>query len=398
LPIDKRLYNQIEDWGSQMQNISSQSTSGRYSPKKSMTKVVIFCQSYTQIKATLYLMKHYCHRHSVTLVILGHQNLFKYFETVNKKLSYNQISIIYIARYQKHIARTNNIINNLSYLLPDLIGERRHLRDTYTRYFAELSGAQIHFFSQYFADYIYYLLKRLSKSNRLVHIPDPAADLLLKDSAVPTNIIDLARLAIMKLVFGWDLVMSKHLGNWFPYIPDKFFQKKAIEVIRRDKRDEMLREIDLSKFQVFNVNDYDVIYFCQNALMIRQSRETFKRELAEIFRIICKYFPENKIAVKYHPRGNSDKTIINAGDVLEDFIPAECLYSENVKMYLTPYSTSIANVERGLAVSLIDLISVKNEKVRQNAKERLLEISNTEILFPKSLDEFEMIVANLKHK
>ena len=66
----------------------------------------------------------------------------------------------------------------------------------------------------------YFLLKRLSKSNRLVHIPDPATETLIVDKPTPANILDLAGLVIMKLVFGWDITMRKYQGRRFPYIPD----------------------------------------------------------------------------------------------------------------------------------------------------------------------------------
>jgi len=62
---------------------------------------------------------------------------------------------------------------------------------------------------------------------------------------------------------------------------------------------------------------------------------------------LSKYFPENEIARKYHPHSPGDKTMIKTGDVLPDFIPAEFLYNDNVKIYLSLFSGSIANVENG---------------------------------------------------
>ena len=109
-----------------------------------------------------------------------------------------------------------------------------------------------------------------------------------------------------------------------------------------------------------------------------------------------KYFPENEVALKYHPGSGESETALPFGTRLPDFIPAEFLYSDKVKMYLGISSMALANVERGLAVSLIDLISFKDDKTRKQLKNVLIQWSHSEILFPQSLDEFERIVANLK--
>ena len=111
---------------------------------------------------------------------------------------------------------------------------------------------------------------------------------------------------------------------------------------------------------------------------------------------MSKYFPEEEIARKYHPYLPTDKEMIKIGDVLPDFIPAELLYNENVKMYLGACSNCITNVGKGLAVSLIDLISFKNDKIREHLKEALIQRSRSEILFPQSLEEFERILINMK--
>jgi len=360
-------------------------------------EVVIFCQSYTQIKGALYLITHNYDTRLITLVIPGNHDLYKFFKLVDVKWFHDKVHIIYFERYKRRISQKEKV-KSILYVLPDIIRERRYLKAIYSKYFTKLRGAEVFFFSRYWSDYAFYILKKIGKRNRLVYVPDPAADALIIGKVAPTNITDLAISVVLKLIFGWDITIGKYIGQVVNGIPDKLIEKDVDKVIGREERDEMLRDIDLSKFQVFNVEDYDVIYFGHDMKQTRLSRNTMKKELSEIFAILSKYFPENRIALKYHPQRINDKTIINVGVVLEDFIPAELLYNEKVKIYLSPYSLSIANVEKGLAISLIDLISFKNDRIKQQEKDALMKRSRMEILFPKSLDEFEQIVADSKRQ
>ena len=113
---------------------------------------------------------------------------------------------------------------------------------------------------------------------------------------------------------------------------------------------------------------------------------------------LSKYFSEDEIAFKCHPGSSNDNGLIKIGTELPSFVPAEMLYSDNVKMYLTVSSYSIVNVEKGLAVSLVNLISFKDDITRSNRKQILIQNKKSKILFPESLDEFERILMNLKEQ
>ena len=95
---------------------------------------------------------------------------------------------------------------------------------------------------------------------------------------------------------------------------------------------------------------------------------------------------------------NIDKIMTITADILPSFIPAEFLNSEQVKVYLSPWSSSIANMEKGTAVSLINLISFRDGKVKESIREQLTKMSRTEILFPESLDEFDEILASISQQ
>jgi len=364
-----------------------------------MEKLVIFCESYPQIKNALYVATHNGDNHSITLVIPGHHDLLKFFNAVNERVFHNKIDIIYFERYRRRIAKAGKIAKVL-YLLPNIIGERRHLKVIYARHFAQMKGAQVYFFSRDWASYSFYFLKRLSERNRLVYMAAAATDRVQVDRSAPTTIVDLAELVVIKLIFGRDTAMGKRFHTRFPSMPDKFIEEAVGRVIGPDERDEMMTDFDLSQFRIFDSGKYSVIYFDEDLIGsgYLRDRDTFIRELSQVFDILTKYFPERGIARKYHPGSNTDKTMIKIGDVLEDFIPAELLYDENTIVYLSTVSLSIANVERGLAISLIDLISFKSDETKEQWRQYLKQSSRSEIVFPKSLDEFERALINVKQQ
>ena len=216
---------------------------------------------------------------------------------------------------------------------------------------------------------------------------------------IPTNIIDLAYFIIRKLTYGFDIAMAKRpYKEGVPYIPDRFIEKRVDRVIDWEEKNEMMKDFDLSQFKIFDASNYSVIYFDSPLVGVGYvtDGDTYRRELTEIFNVLCKYFSEKEIARKYHPNFPSDKTMIRLGDVLPDFIPAELLYNENIKLYLGFSSYSVAHVGKGVVVSMIDLISLKNDETRNRLKGAVTQESRSEILFPKSLDEFERILISIK--
>lgn len=372
---------------------------------ETLTKeVLIFCESYPQIKNTLYVATHSGDNHPITIVITGNSDLLRFFKVINEKVFHDTINIVYFDTYLGRMAKAGNRISKAFFLLPDIVRERQYLKAIFNKCFAELRGAEIFFFSRCYNPSTFYLLKRLSKTNRLVYMPEPSYDVLSIDKAAPANITEALYLLRCKMVYGWDILLGKHpLGQKITRMPDKFFSGRVARVINREERDSMLQNFDESKFKVFDSGNYSVMYFHDDLEgFIKYNyiadAAAYERRLTEIFNIIGKYFPTNEVAVKYHPGSGESKMTMPLGTVLPDFIPAEFLYNEKIKMYLGISSMALSNIGKGLAVSLIDLLSFKNDTIRERLKEYLIEWSRSEVLFPKSLDEFEEILVSINQE
>lgn len=363
-----------------------------------MDKLVIFCESYPQIRNTLYLVAQNSGR-SITVVSGSNASLYALFQTLNERVFNDTLNLARYSFYSARFAQTDNKIKKALTLLPDIIREKRHLRSIYDTHFAACKQADVYFFSRYFNPETFYLLKKLSKNNRLVYMQDPTYDSAPVPQSPPKNLRDIAHLIWGKSVYGYDIILGEHsLGQKILGMPDRFFREKVSKVIDAVERDAMLRDLDMSRFQVFDTGNYSVVYLHQDWGRPEYVTDValFQQRLAGVFTLIRKHFPEDAVAIKYHPGFSGSKEPALSSNVLPDFVPAEFLYSDKTKLYLSISSMALANVEKGLAVSLIDIVNFRDETTRERLREIMLRLDRSKVLFPKSLEELEKIIINLK--
>jgi hypothetical protein len=349
-------------------------------------EVVIFCESYPQIKNTLYIINENYPAHPITIIITGYDDLLKFFTVINEKVYHNSIKIVFYKNFAAKMGEFCNRFIKALYLFPDIVREKLHLRAIFQRHLARLAGADIYFSDRCLNPGTFYHLKKLYRKNRLVYMPSPVYDAIQILKSTPRNIFELAIWIRYKLVFGLDLQISQFTYlRIVPNIPDKFLERHIDRIINQEER-------------VFNEGNYRVMYFHQDIFEAGyvSDAESFQKTIAGVFDTLSKYFPADSIALKYHPNSKSNRDIIKIGVTLPDFIPAEFLYDERIELYFGLYSLALANVTQGTVVSLMDMISFISQESKERLKYELLQWSHREILFPKSLTEFERILVDIK--
>jgi hypothetical protein len=365
----------------------------------SLKSVYIFCSSYGEIKRTLYLAERYSLERPVTIVIPGMRDLCLFFKEIqNRNALPPSVSLICFERYVPRKLKARGLFK-LCHVIPDILNERRLLKKIYNKHFATAEDCDIFFCSRGFDGYLFYMVKNLSRKNRIINTSPIATEMDRIAPYFPLNVSGLARLIAYKSTFGWEIVLGKlpHLKG-FIYMTDKFIAKTVDEFISWDEIETMTKDFDYGRYRVFATGRYRVMYFDDSGLGAGYipDKEIYRRELKNIFDILVKYFPEDEIARKYHPSYPDDKTLITVGDILPDYIPAELLYDPATRLYLSAYSLSLVNVKEGLAVSIAKLITLKNKDDSETMKQRIIQMSKSEILFPATLEEFEDICARLK--
>jgi len=364
------------------------------------SRIVILCESYPSIAYVLYRLTNESRDIPATIFIPSLKDLYNLFQVINEKVFNNNLELVCYPQYVPKRAEVKGI-KKLLYILPDILGERRHLKQFYNKYFARLEDADILFPSPAYSGAKIYVLRRLRKRNRLIFI-DPGPPHMSRYS--PRNIRDIATLLIYKMIYGKDVQLGQFppedpWSKGFPLIPDSFMKNSIDSVIDWSNRDEIMEDFAWEKFSVFDTGGYKVVYFHQDWVdKYVPDRNTFSRELNSIFDVVRRHYSEKEIARKYHPAHEFNKDVIEVGEELPIYIPAELLYNEKVHFYLGISSTAITNVRGGKVISIISLLSFKDETIRGRFVERLINNSRTEILFPSSLEELERMIINISGK
>jgi len=359
-----------------------------------MKQTVIFCGAFPYIKYALTVAKLNYPGSKITIVVP--HRLLGFFNLINERVFNSEIHVVYMEHYQGRIQSNIKRLKKAVYLLPEIRNEGQYLKTFYNKHFSRFRGAEIYFFSRYYSQYPYYFLKRLSKANRLVFMAHEMWDVLEIEQYTPRDGMGLAMLAIMKLTFGWDITLARlPYSKGIAAMPDSFIKNRVSRIIGREERDEMLKNFDWEQYKVFDNEKYSVLYFDSIPAKVGyiDDYNTHKQELTEVFDILYKYFPEDEIACKDYPLATGDVSSMGIANVVGRFIPAELFHSNEVRLYLSINSGAIANIENGLAVSIMDLITWKSEEAKKKLKEFFIKSSKSEILFPQSLEEFEDIVA-----
>lgn len=335
---------------------------------------------------------------SIIIVIPGNRDLHKFFQVINEKTFQNTVKLLYFKPYTKSFTDITSI-NRIFHIIPFVIRERRHLKSIFNRYFTDMQDYDVYFFSRGFSGIRFYLLKKLAKRNRvsfISHYP-PRATLIQRQTR--KIFLDWAWLGILKLIYGHEITLGELPDTKrIIYFDDSYMDKYVDTLINWEEKGEMLEGFNLSRYKVFDVGDYDVIYFGHRlGPDCISDRDKCENELENIFNVLLEYFPENKIARKYHPR-HIDKDTLSIGDVLPDYIPAEFLYSDKVKIYMSPWSLSLTNTSNGTAISLLELLPIINDERRKQLREALINTSHSNIFFPESLDELRSILSTVKRQ
>lgn len=361
-------------------------------------EIVLICSAYPHIENVLYLSSVNYQSYQVRLIVHGDEGLFKFFSVVNEKVFNNSLDIRHVNHYSGVKVWPGHKIGRLISIALNILAERRYLNNAYRQHLSNTHGADVYFFKRYYAANEYYYLKKLADSNKIIFMPARVYSFLGIHDDGSKKLKEIAFLERWKLAYGMGISMNREsVGIIAPYIPEKFFKKYVQKTIEREEQDILLQDFDKQKFKVFNVNNYEVIYFHDNLIGggYVSDPAAFTGLLSDVFDILKKYVPQDRVSRKLHPNPEQKEVLVGYGDILPDYIPAEFLYNDNVKMYLGLSSMALAGIEKGVVVSLIEMVPYRDDKVKKELKAGLVQASKSEIKFPRSLEEFQDILKGI---
>jgi hypothetical protein len=359
--------------------------------------VFLFCDNYTQVFRTLHIASSGEYE-NITIVVSQFESLNKFFTLINEKAFNKKLKILFPEPYLSKIGKKPWLLKPW-YLIQDIRQQRRYFRAIFKKYFADEEVADIVFGPGYAGLQIALFLKLAEKHRIIYFSPEPAAHMV---SYLPRSLKEWFLWIVFKLIFGWSTGMGRVPNvpylKGFAFLPEKIIKAKADTVIDWQQRTELLNKFDPARFRVFDTGQYKVMYFHDDFVEAPYSgvnEATVNQELNRVFQVLSRHFKPEEMATKFTP-ASVPKPRPQIGEILPAFVPAELLYNDNVVMYLSIASGAIFNVEKGTAVSLLEMITFEDDTLKKQVGEALRVRKKSNILFPKSLEEFEQIVIRLK--
>lgn len=357
-------------------------------------RTLIFIESYGEIKQCLFITKKKLNAgNKVTIVISLNDDLYKFFTKLNNKVFNNKIELLFWD-FVRNKKCSGGFGRRLLHHAKEIVREKGSLINFYKKYLLSIVNAEVYFFTRYCNLYDYYFLNKLYKKNclTLINTVDFREHI---SSFYPKSIRDVLRYYKLKFIYGFNISLIQLPHGIYGYIPDGFIQRTVKREISVEEGERYLKNFSIDEFKVFNAQKFKIIYFDQPLVPRRVEEKEFKDKINKIFHIILKYFKESDLGIKHHPMWKSDRSFFTAGIEIEDFMPAEFLYNENVKVYISFSSGAIVRIEKGTVISIIDLVTFKDEREKRFIKERLIQRAYSKILFPQTMTEFENILKNV---
>ena len=188
-------------------------------------------------------------------------------------------------------------------------------------------------------------------------------------------------------------VTSKALGHKnIDIISDTLKNHEKVVFIGMQKSIKIKKSITLSDYFLLK-NKYKVIFFEQPLINYgRLSGDSYTKFINSLRRIFEREIREKTFAVKLHPGNHTDKSYFKGIEVIERFIPSECL-EQNSLIWLSVSSTAISHStsEKVKKVSLIKYIDFKSAHVKETIMKNFKKNSFGEVIYPDSPEDLAKI-------
>ena len=266
----------------------------------------------------------------------------------------------------------------------------------------KVNNFDVFFSSIGFTTFGFSIIKKIVRigNNNIIHIQDPGCDVYTLTDRRSNNLKELIILLIHKFIYGKELCFGyagKILNTpYFFKISESFINKNVNLLIDKHQRMEIQDNISISSYSILNKAKYKIVYFDKD--MVRDGLcepIQYKNDIEKIFKCLLNHINPNELIKKYKPLRStlSNKSLINYGIIAEDYIPAEMLYSSNVKIYLGITSMAMSNIKEGIVISIVNLIQFHDEIKKNRSVDNLEKRKKVKnIFYPRNINEFEKLI------
>jgi len=351
-------------------------------------KIMIFSDVYGSLKYLLYFINVNLQlNNQITIVVSDNKNYFKLIEKINKEIWKEKIKVIYIEQFN---SRYNN---KLLRYFESIMFEKKYLKKIYRKYFINTSDYQIYFTVRKYKFLIFHFIAKLSSRNK-IYLLD--ADVTTNEvKSIPCKLKEVLYYIKALYLYNKNLIFKREQSGFYVQVNAGYIKNNNISVLIRenyeDKADNALNKV---KLEYSCCNKHKIIFFDQNILdLSNMDVAVVEKVLIKVFNILYKYYPKDYIVSKFHPFfKNKTEILKDLSSMVEDYIPAEFLISENLDFVISFHSNALKTNKLSKSISILYLLPF-TEKQIVTYTNYLENNSECKVYFPKNYNEFEQIIS-----
>ena len=335
-------------------------------------RIIIFCQAPADVQYVLFLYEKFKTYRRISIFVINLEGIYNYFQSLKLNLQ----DLIFIP-YPKNVPLKDLI---------ELKKIKKQLKIDYRKYFENLEGLTVYFFSKYFDWLTAYFVSGISKTNK-VFIIDHSRDTFTGIMKISGPLITYRKLVYRYLTsinFRF-LKMQSTMMLEFPYkkfnIEDAPFALEPSVITKYRVTTETNKVKSILLFEN-NQSDYD--FYSDYELTMTSIVELFRESGYIIF-------------LKPHPRqGFSEFLKPFIESILPAEIPGEFFNPDDFSMIVGIDTNAIAFFAKNYqskTLSLLELFNFKREEEKERYRQTQLLLSGNKINFIPSIYELKKLIA-----
>lgn len=331
-----------------------------------MEQIIIFCSAPSDIQYALSIYEENTHE-DISMFCLNVEGIYKFLYSLNlslKELTFIPYPVAFSTRKPIYI-----------------FNERRRLKRLYNKYFAQVKGSDVYFFSHFYDWMTFAFISRLVKYNEVYFIDHYDTDgsqggYIAKNISLKKK----AWLFLMKYItdirFQWFLTSDKTYKLRFPF--ERYGIKRLVAPV-------IPKEI----FEKYSYNQK----YKENAVLLFDSNEQDLLHYREIMKDIVQRLKEKgfNIVIKPHPRLGYMKMLEQLTDeMIPSHIPGEFINVHSFSAILGTFTVAIAKLAKNgvrQCYSILEIFEHEDDRKREMFRHYLSLQSEDKLNFVYSIEE-----------
>lgn len=334
---------------------------------------VVFCTSYIQVPTSISLIEDF---EDDFLIVTTKSNIYELMSTIYPKEKIEQIVC--------DVPPTNNPIKLFTKTI-----DLHRCKEKYMLTLGSLEGADIYFFFVAFCEFEAWLVKLLSKKNRIFYKPAATFTKKNEDRSLTSK---LGR-NLRKILYGIDF-NNFILGNKKYYaIDEQYLRDVDAKEFEYETNSQVVKEKIIESFGT-NLYKKKVLILEGGISKVHVEEKIYPKVVDDVIDVLEREYDKSELLVKAHPDFHEYVSRQRELDNVNPIIPISTLIDEfEIVVGYNNYALVEAARLGKTSISLLKLAKSLNPKRRDDYIAYLKDNSKNKVFFPNNLNEFDKIIS-----